>query len=140
MDALIVDAGALYGVADANDPDHGLLVATLEQWPGELVVSAFTAAEADHLVLARLGVDAELALLEDLAITYTVQALDSAGLKRARDLCAQYRDLQLGLADASMVVLAEQWSTRMIATFDQRHFRAVVPLQGGAFQLLPADG
>lgn len=127
-------------MADANDPDHGLLVATLEQWPGELVVSAFTAAEADHLVLARLGVDAELALLEDLAITYTVQALDSAGLKRARDLCAQYRDLQLGLADASMVVLAEQWSTRMIATFDQRHFRAVVPLQGGAFQLLPADG
>jgi predicted nucleic acid-binding protein len=126
-------------VADASDPDHRLLVATLEKWPGELVVSAFSAAEADHLVLTRLGVDAELALIDDLAITYTVQALDPAGLKRARDLCARYRDLQLGLADASIVVLAEQWSTRMIATFDQRHFRAVVPLQGGAFRLLPDD-
>jgi len=112
----------------------------LQAWPGELVVSAFTAAEADHLVLSRLGVDAELALIDDLAMTYIVQALDPAGLKRARDLCARYRDLQLGLADASMVVLAEQWSTRTIATFDQRHFRALVPLQGGAFHLLPTDG
>jgi uncharacterized protein len=126
-------------VADGTDPDHGLLVRTLEQWPGDLVVSAFTAAEADHLVLTRLGIDAELALLDDLAVTYTVPALDPAGLKRARDLCALYRDLQLGLADASIVVLAEQWSTRSIATFDQRHFRAVLPLQGGAFHLLPAD-
>lgn len=136
----MVDAGALYGVTDANDPDHAVLVATLQGWPGELVVSAFTAAEADHLVLTRLGIDAELALIEDFAITYTVEALDPAGLKRARDLCAQYRDLELGLADASIVVLAEQWSTRTIATFDQRHFRAVLPLQGGAFRLLPADG
>jgi predicted nucleic acid-binding protein len=126
-------------VADANDPDHGLLVQTLEEWPGDLVVSAFTAAEADHLVLTRLGVDAELALLDDLAVTYTVQALDPAGMKRARDLCARYRDLHLGLADASIVVLAEQWSTRSLATFDQRHFRTVAPLQGGAFHLLPTD-
>ena len=111
----------------------------LEEWPGELVVSAFTAAEADHLVLTRLGIDAQLALLDDLAVTYDVRSLDAGGLKRARDVCAQYRDLQLGLADASVVVLAEQWRTNAIATFDQRHFRAIVPLQGGAFELLPAD-
>lgn len=129
----------MYGVADANDPDHGLLVQTLEEWPGDLVVSAFTAAEADHLVLTRLGIDAELALLDDLAVTYTVEALDRAGIKRARDVCARYRDLHLGLADASIVVLAEQWSTCAVATFDQRHFRTVVPLQGGAFHLVPAD-
>jgi uncharacterized protein len=102
-------------------------------------VSAFTAAEADHLVLTRLGIDAELALLDDLAVTYTVQALDVRGLKTARDLCAQYRDLQLGLADASIVVLAERWSTHMLATFDQRHFRVVTALDGKAFTLLPSD-
>lgn len=112
----------------------------LERWPGELVVSAFTAAEADHLVLTRLGIDAELALIDDLAMAYTVQALEPAGLKRARELCAHYRDLELGLADASIVVLAEQWSTRSVVTFDHRHFRAVTPIQGGAFHLLPADG
>ncbi|MDQ6777257.1 MAG: PIN domain-containing protein [Actinomycetota bacterium] len=116
-----------------------MLVRTLEQWPGELVVSAFTAAEADHLVLTRLGIDAELALLDDFAVTYAVQSLDPAGIRRARELCAQYRDLQLGLADASIVVLAKHWSTRSVATFDQRHFRTVAPLQGGTFRLMPAD-
>lgn len=90
-------------------------------------------------MLTRLGVDAELSLLEDLAVTYTVQLLDTREMKSARDVCTRYRDLQIGLADASMVVLAERWATRSIATFDQRHFRAVTPLQGGAFELIPAD-
>ncbi len=51
-------------------------------------------------------------------MTYTVQALDARGLNTARETCARYRDLELGLADASMVVLAGQWSTHTIATFD----------------------
>jgi uncharacterized protein len=102
-------------------------------------VSAFTATEADHLVLTRLGIDAELALLEDFALTYTVQALDAFGLKTARELGLRYRDLELGLADASIVVLADRWSTHMLATFDQRHFRTVTALDGRAFSLLPAD-
>jgi uncharacterized protein len=126
-------------VADSRDPDHAAIVSTLESWPGDLVVSAFTAAEADHLVLTRLGIDAELALLDDLAIAYTVQSLDVRGLKAARELCARYRDLELGLADASIVVLAEQWSTRTLATFDERHFRTVTARDGAAFVLLPAD-
>lgn len=115
------------------------MLTLLKRWPGELVVSAFTAAEADHLVLSRLGIDAELALLDDLAVIYNVRALDGSGLKAARELCAKYRDLQLGLADASMIVLADQHSTRSIATFDQRHFRAVTALDGKPFTLLPAD-
>jgi predicted nucleic acid-binding protein len=90
-------------------------------------------------VLTRLGVDAELALLEDLAVTYTVQALDPRGLRTAREICARYRDLELGLADVSIVVLAAQWSTRTLATFDQRHFRALTTLDGEPFTLLPAD-
>jgi uncharacterized protein len=69
-----------------------------------------------------------------------VQALDVRGLKVARELCAQHRDLELGLADASMVVLAERWATDALATFDQRHFRAVTRLDGTPFRLLPTDG
>jgi len=129
----------LYGAADAADPEHSAVLPLLEGWAGELVVSAFTAAEADHLILSRLGVDAELALLDDLALTYIVQALDARELKTAREICARYRDLELGLADASMVVLAERWATDAIATFDQRHFRTVTSQAGVPFRLLPAD-
>jgi hypothetical protein len=52
----------------------------------------------------------------------------------------RYADIGLGLADASLVVLAERLDAIEIATLDQRHFRVVRPLAGGgAFRLLPAD-
>ena len=50
-----------------------------------------------------------------------------------------YRDLELRLADASLVVLAQRFETRRLLSFDERAFRAVIPLQGGHFTLLPAD-
>ena len=111
----------------------------LSGWPGELVVSTLSAVEADYLILSRLGIEAELLFLEDLTDAYVLDGLDTAGVRAAAALCRQYRDLELGLADASIVVLSERWSTRALATFDERHFRAVAPLQGGSFRLLPAD-
>jgi predicted nucleic acid-binding protein len=114
-------------------------LAALGAWNGELLVSAFTAAEADHLILSRLGIDTELAFLEDLAGTYSVQSLDATGLERASALCDRYRDLEIGLADASVVVLADAWRTHAIATFDQRHFRTVTALDGRPFTLVPLD-
>jgi predicted nucleic acid-binding protein len=111
----------------------------LRRWEGELVVSAFTAAEADHLVLKRLGIEVELDFLEDLSRNFLLDSLDPAGVAEAAALCRRYRDLELGLADASIVLLARKWRTRLLATFDQRHFRAIEALQGGAFELHPAD-
>jgi predicted nucleic acid-binding protein len=137
---LIVDAGALYAQADADEPQHAAIARLLRGERGELVTSQVVAAEADYLILRRLGVDVELAFLDDLAAgTYVVDCLTRADLAVARDIAARYRDLELGLADASLVVLAARWETRRILTLDQRAFRAVTPLQGGAFVVLPAD-
>ena len=38
-----------------------------------------------------------------------------------------------------MVVLARRFGTRRILTFDERHFRTLRPLDGGAFTILPSD-
>jgi predicted nucleic acid-binding protein len=129
----------LYAAVDADDPDHTAAQRTLTRWVGELVVSAFTATEADHLVLTRLGVDVELHFLDDLSQTFLLDGLDAAGVAEAAALCRRYRDLELGLADASIVLLARKWRTRSLATLDERHFRAIEPLQGGVFELLPVD-
>jgi uncharacterized protein len=56
-----------------------------------------------------------------------------------QDLELRYTDLDLGLADCSIVVLAARYETQRLFSFDERHFRAVRPLQGGAFEILPAD-
>lgn len=63
--------------------------------------------------------------------------LDNDALRRSLSVDQRYADLNLGLVDASLVVLAERYQTVDLLTLDNRHFHAVQPLQGGAFRLLP---
>ena len=138
---IVVDAGPLYSQADRRDPDHGAVAEVLRAAAEPLVVPAFVAAEADFLILIRLGIETELAFLDDLASgAFQVEALTPSELRAAAGLARRYRDLELGLADASIVILAARFRTRRLLTFDERAFRAVAPLQGGRFTLLPADG
>ncbi len=137
---LVVDASALYALVDARDPHHQQVAALLEGTE-VLVTSEAVAAEADHLIGNRLGVDPELAFLADLArSTLAVECLTRTELAMAHQVASQYRDLTLGLGDTSLVVLARRHRTRRVATFDERCFRTVAPLQGGSFTVLPADG
>jgi hypothetical protein len=137
---LLLDAAALYAQANRREPHHAQFVALLRAERGLLVTSEAVATEADYLILTRLGVDAELAFLQDLAEgTFSVECLDRAERRAAASLARQYRDLELGLADASLVLLARRLGTTRIATLDERAFRAVAPLQGGVFTVLPAD-
>jgi predicted nucleic acid-binding protein len=59
---------------------------------------------------------------------------------RAAEIADRYAEIGLGLTDASLVALAGALETNRIASFDERHLRAVEPLHGdGRFELLPAD-
>jgi len=138
--ALVVDAGALYAQADADEPRHAAVAAVLRAERGAIVTSELAVAEADYLILNRLGVQVELAFVEDLAVgTFQIECLSCADLEKASEIIERYRDLRLGLADASLVVLAGRHRTTRIVTFDERAFRTVTPLAGGSFTVLPAD-
>jgi predicted nucleic acid-binding protein len=138
--ALLLDAGALYAQADRADPHHAPVAEILRAEREPLVASAFAVAEADYLILTRLGIGVEFAFVEDLAHgTFGVECLSRQELGLALTVIRRYRDLALGLADASLVVLAQRFRTRRLLTFDERAFRAVAPLQGGTFTVLPAD-
>ncbi len=139
--ALIIDAGGLYAQADRADPAHEAVIEVLKEERGPLVTSGIAAAEADYLILSRLGIDTELAFLDDLAEgTFILEGLTRDEIGVARGLARRYGDLELGLADVSLIVLARRYGTRRIVTFDERAFRTVEPLQGGSFTVLPADG
>jgi uncharacterized protein len=138
--ALVVDAGTLYAQADADEPRHASVAAVLKTERETLVTTEFAVAEADYLILDRLGIEVELAFLDDLAEgTFVTECLTRSELQTARAVVERYGNLRLGLADASLVVLAERFKTRRILTFDERAFRVVAPLSGGAFTILPAD-
>ena len=51
----------------------------------------------------------------------------------------RYRDSNLRLADASILVLADRYGAPDVLTLDERHFRAVRDGAGRPFRILPAD-
>jgi predicted nucleic acid-binding protein len=137
---LILDAAPLVALADAREPRLEALLRIRDEEEGSLVLPAPVAAEVDYLLGVRFGEAARRAFLSDLAARrYDVACLEAGDYGTVAELDARYADLGLGLADCSILVLAERFGTRRLLSFDERHFRAVVPLQGGSFQLLPAD-
>ncbi len=140
MPTVIVDTSALLAFFDASEPDHeavsGVLVVA-----DVLVVSPYVVAELDYLVATRHGVDDELAVLDELTGgAWDLAGFDEERLRRAREVIASYRDQAIGVADASIVVLAERYRTRTIASLDRRHFDVVRSLDGGYFEVLPRVG
>lgn len=138
---LVVDAAPLVALADRRDPMQASVEAVLRDEPGELVVPAPVTAEVDYLLGRRLGRTARLAFLADLAAgRFTVGCLEADDHGVVIGLERTYDDLDAGLADLSVVVLAGRYRTQRLLTFDERHFRALRPLSGGQFTLLPVDG
>ena len=137
---LLLDAGALVASVDRAERQHKAVRKIIETARQPLVTSQIVLAEVDYLLLTRGGVSVESAFLADVAAgAYTADCLSPEDLYLAQQIILKYRDLQVGLADASMVVLAARYGTSTLVTLDERCFRAMEPLGGGYFTLLPAD-
>ena len=105
-----------------------------------LVLSPLVLAELDYLTARIAGVDAQLTLLAELSSgAYELASFGLDDLARARTVVERYRDLPLGLTDASLVVLADRYDTDTVGTLDERHFRVVRSLSGRPLRILPAD-
>ncbi len=135
---MIIDTSALLAYFDTDEPDRQAVAAVLDDTDEPLVVSPYVVAELDYLVVSRLGVTAELAVLAELAGgAWDLPAIDAEGLADARAIIERYADQRIGVADASNVVLAARYRTQTIVTLDHRHFDVLRPLAGGRFTVLP---
>ena len=137
---IIVDTSAILAYMNSADDHHGAVRTWVDGLDDDLVTTPLILAEVDHLVATRGGRQALKALRADLeAGAYIVEWWPTALVTIVR-VAERYADMGLGLADASLVALAERLSTVDIATFDERHFRTVRPLAAGdSFRLLPMD-
>jgi predicted nucleic acid-binding protein len=105
------------------------------------VIPAPVTAEVDYLLGQRVGRGPRRNFVADLAAgRFIVACLEREDYSRIGELDARYADLELGLADCSVIVTAHRYGTTRLMSFDERHFRAVSPLGGGTFTILPADG
>ncbi|MBM3347071.1 MAG: hypothetical protein FJY55_11340 [Betaproteobacteria bacterium] len=66
-------------------------------------------------------------------------AAPTAWSRSTRAVIERYTDLSIGLADASIVVLAERHRARDVLALDDRHFRALRIGARRQFRVLPAD-
>lgn len=138
--AVIADSGAVYGLYDRRDASHADLRAAIEKARDLIILPAPTLGEIDYLLRLRLGNPALLRFLADVQEgAFAIESVTMADLRRCAALIEKYRDLDLGLSDASVVAVAERLGTDRILTVDQRDFRVIRSARGRPFHLLPAD-
>jgi predicted nucleic acid-binding protein len=137
---IVLDTGGLYAALDANETLHGRAVAALVAAPPPRLLSPFVLAELDHLIASRVGNHAQMALIDEVARgVYQLEPISSEDIGHARRIMERYADLHIGLADASVVVLAHRHRTLELLCTDERHFRALRGTGGKPFRLLPFD-
>ena len=137
---IVVDTSGLLAALDADQGHHLNARAALQTDNGPFFLSPFVLAELDYLLMTRVGVAAETALLNEVAAgAYDLVPFTADDLAEAVAFIERYKDLQVGLADASVAVIAARARTTRVLTLDERHFRSVRPLWGEAFAILPAD-
>jgi predicted nucleic acid-binding protein len=123
---LIVDTGPLYAAAANRDDDHDACANLLANASGPLLVPELVVTEVAYMMDSRVGPHAEIAFARSIADgLLTVEPVLDSEWSRIAELTEQYADLPLGMADASLVALAE------------RHFSVVRPSHVPSFTLLP---
>jgi predicted nucleic acid-binding protein len=133
--AVVLDTSIVVALMRARDASHERVRDWLRDLDEDLVTSPLAVAEMDR-VAAGLGPDFTDGLWGDLdsgayAVRWWADALEET-IAIARE------HPHIGLADASLVALAQRLRTDRIATLDD-HFRDLTTPAGQPFVLLPAD-
>ena len=136
---ILVDTSGVLAAIDPRQTHHADAARVLLR-PQRRLLSPFVLAELDYLITRNGGQAEELKFLADVASgAYELQPFDAADVEAAMSVVQGHADLVLGLADASIVVLARRHRCLDVLTLDQRHFRVVEGPNAQPFRLLPHD-
>ena len=137
---ILLDASGLFAFVNGADPHREAIQRLIDEDPGPLILSPYVVAELDYLLSTRIGVQQEAEFLRDVASgAYDLATFDATDIGAATSVIERYRDQNIGLADASIVVLAGRYDTNRVLTLDERHFRTLLTPGGEHFTILPAD-
>lgn len=141
---IVADTSALFAAFDADQEEHQQALAVMER--ETLIISPLVLTELDHLTRRDLGFSAAMKITDALLArtidgSYRLAELEHVDLSTAQSVRSEYEGLQLDLADAVGVALADKYKTDCVFTLHQRDFRAIEPLTPGlhSFRILPAD-
>ena len=137
---IVVDTSGLLAALFQDQRRHTECARILTSMDGPFLLSPFVLAELDYLVAKLANVETELRLLQEVASgAYALAPFLAGDVQEATSVIEQYSDLGIGLADASIVVIARRHRTRDVLTLDERHFRALSGPCDRPFRILPTD-
>lgn len=137
---ILVDTSGLLAALDAGERHHAAAAAALRETPGPLLLSPFVLAELDYLIRRRVSASAADALLRQVSAgALRLEAMGPGDVGAATRIMDRYADHDIGLTDASIVVLALRYGVHDVLTLDERHFRAMLGPADRPFRVLPAD-
>lgn len=121
---ILADTGFFLALANRADRDNAAAVKALGALREGLVTTWPVVTETTHLLAARLGSAALLAYVASArAGAFELFELTAAHWPRLEALMKQYEGLPMDLADASLVLLAEEQNDGRILSTDRRDFR-----------------
>jgi uncharacterized protein len=137
---ILLDTSGLIAALDSADRHHEAAAEALRAAGEPRLLSPFVLAELDYLLATRVSTRVARALLGEVAGgAYQLEPFDRMDIEAATRVLDRYPTLELGLADASIVVLADRHAITDVLTLDERHFRAMRTGAGDPFRVLPAD-
>lgn len=137
---IILDTSGLLAAIDSAQTNHREAAEVLRAAGHPRSLSPFVLAELDYLLTTRVSAAAARRVLVEVAGgVYQLEPFGPDDVAQALEVLDRYAGLNLGIADASLVVLADRHGARDILTLDERHFRTLRDAHGRAFRILPAD-
>lgn len=123
INMIIVDTGFWIALANRKDQFHTLAVDILSKLQEPLITTWPVITETCYLLLSRLGCESQLRFIEELQErTFEVFDIQEIHYKPLMKLMRKYADLPMDLADASLVILAENLGHGRILSTDRRDF------------------
>jgi uncharacterized protein len=134
---ILSDTGFFVALANRNDTFHSKAQQQLTILAEPLITTYPVIIETSYLLYERSGQMAQFSFLRQLiADSIQIFNFQKSHLERAVQLMQQYANLPMDLADASLVVLAEELQESRILTTDIRDFSIYRYLKTQSFTLL----
>lgn len=121
---ILADSGFWVALGNRRDRHHDAALRALRTFGAQGFITTWPVlTEVGHLLLGRVGPHQAIAFQRSVADgACRVFELPDDAPRRAAELMARYRDLPMDVADASLVILAEELDEGRILSTDLRDF------------------
>jgi predicted nucleic acid-binding protein len=117
MKSILIDAGPLIALFDKSDNYHNQAVQFLKKYNGTLLTTWPVVTETSHMLDFSVRVQLDFLKWINRGGLHLIET-EYSSIAQLIELCDKYEDVPMDLADATLIVAAEERKINEIATID----------------------